>query len=593
MDQVRSWFWQRPRSLIQRSVDAALTTIPAVPRAIGRVFRSNRSARQSPPSTPSRRARKRARSDSPLTQEQASQGSSRQEPVESEAAAQSSPSRLLPTRTPSATTTTLIRKTTHPNQPAIYSLPHDVLGEIFYFYIHGTGSKKKRKVGVTTHRWQYETPLVLGMVCRPWRQVTHAYASLWSTIQVTYPRTKDVPQLAHWLKMSRTCLLDITVLQHRKSTGVDVGLRETLKEVMAHGPRWKYVAFKLTNMEAPPGEDELATLAVETPELLEFSLGLPAPSSSVVANENLNFCKFLYTAPKLKSILFGRGLRPSISSIQENAAFWEKLEHASFYTLSMREVLTLLSTCKSLTSFFVYDLVQPFLDSDEIGERVVHPMLRSLTFTAVMSLDHLLDRVTLPALTDLKLAAGFGCPPAQGWKSLKNLFERSECTLKSLDYRDDWEGNNEPIIAYHLGSPKLYGVTHLTIHNIVKDITLQYLTISTKDGRHPLPNLEVLNLPCVSAADGVLERMVRTRLEVEDPKFQELNAVVMINLDDTIEDLAARLATDPDGSKRAERLKAMVKRDLGMGEEFPHVRFNVQVDPHCLNPPRLWRGRLV
>ncbi|TFK36657.1 hypothetical protein BDQ12DRAFT_653964 [Crucibulum laeve] len=183
-------------------------------------------------------------------------------------------------------------------------LPRDVVQEIFLQCL------PEKHNAIMSGR---EAPLILGRICREWRDVALHTPQLWSSIHIPlilYGTTDDEVRLdilrynaiKSWLNKSGACPLSISLPAVRGHA--DEPYTETSKllldYLLTHVKRWKWVEFNIPNkileaLSSVSPVDDLSCL-----EKLDFSLFYQHPDSNP-GGFNLHNSNLL-KAPNLRSL---------------------------------------------------------------------------------------------------------------------------------------------------------------------------------------------------------------------------------------------------------------------------------------------------
>lgn len=120
--------------------------------------------------------------------------------------------------------------------PPIHNIPVEILQIIFHYCL-----PSDHNAIMSVH----EVPLLLGHVCRAWRQLSHSTPQLWSTIHINHP-TFTAPfewycqAVEAWLHRSSGLPLSVSLAD---TCGGPTLLRMLIQTLFKFSPRWKHLAL--------------------------------------------------------------------------------------------------------------------------------------------------------------------------------------------------------------------------------------------------------------------------------------------------------------------------------------------------------------
>ncbi|KAJ2921532.1 hypothetical protein H1R20_g15559, partial [Candolleomyces eurysporus] len=426
------------------------------------------------------------------------------------------------------------------------NFPPEILGEVFNHYVHGRfkifqmdedGAQKSVR-RITAYTDSQTDPIDLTQVCRSWRATAISIPQLWATIYVFRPKSEgDLKMFELWLERSAglngSCPVDLTIKETLAPRSITPAremkvLKQILALAISQFRRWRYISLELSHRSEPFLEQLYATAA---PPILR---GIKISLRNWDRHELRRLMGVLCSAPELQSITFGREFCTRFyTELLLDIVPWDHPTTLNFTFLPESMFHRILSaSMNTLQDISVLDLT--ILSSVGVGGSTAVPCttmrhLQSIHIDAFSEGDAsmIFDKLTLPALRELRLPNGFGdytAPGIQtrGWESLSGLLKRSNCKLQIFEFgHDESPGSQfteEWITKYLKFSP---GFEHLTSLRVTSEIgknsnSLQLLEALSEvcgDAPRPrlLPLLETLILDSVRSA-GAVRRMVADRL---------------------------------------------------------------------------------
>ncbi|KAJ7207679.1 hypothetical protein C8J57DRAFT_1734148 [Mycena rebaudengoi] len=266
------------------------------------------------------------------------------------------------------------------------------------------------------------SPMLLGQICRQWRDIALGTPRLWSAIEIEIHSddpdrfSARVDLLRAWLIRSKTCPLSLSVQIDRVPEHRSVSLRHLTDTVLIHSTRLEYM-----NLLLPFHDLHWGGLQCPFPLLRDLTLGT---SDDVLADDATTpFCD----APALTTVhLVDFSTYPA-------ALPWSQLTTISVEGWEPLQVARILRYAVSLINFSgtVWD---------DFHDVQIMPPLLHLQSLILFEFEEgpsgwratrkLLDALTAPALRHLTVSGGRLEPLS--FDTIASLIARSQCSLESL-----------------------------------------------------------------------------------------------------------------------------------------------------------------
>ncbi|KAK7038737.1 hypothetical protein VNI00_010622 [Paramarasmius palmivorus] len=343
-------------------------------------------------------------------------------------------------------------------------------------------------------------------VCRHWRSVALDLSYLWSTIALYDPHQQHVPMVEQWLSRSKTAPLTL-ILRHAEDSEADA-TNKIIELATKHLPRWKKVVFSFTDIDSItslaeiPAADETAVSPLEYVEISSNSNYDPEISTKLWES--------IFSYPSVRRIFW---TSPDVDDITPFPCtpgdHWGRLTHITGPFTLDDDFLDCLERCKALEVLQIEDLVDspcPLRTRHE--DSITLPLLHTLKARCDgTAMNRLLEHVTLPSLHSLDLNLLFG----GGLKSWTTLFERSSCRVSQMKVILD-EMTSESELGSLLSSSSLASLKEFHAALYGMDNVLVEKLICTANHKL-LPLLERLDLRLVNCQDGLVSKMIQSRIE--------------------------------------------------------------------------------
>ncbi|TEB25386.1 hypothetical protein FA13DRAFT_1167406 [Coprinellus micaceus] len=432
----------------------------------------------------------------------------------------------------------------------INGLPVELLAEIFWDFVRDTsdtlattkGLAKPDAHKVPPYRKPYGDPIILGTVCKFWRSVALSISGLWSTIYITTNHPHFPQRLPLYLSRCGPEPLTLSLHISRPPPQYRTNIQERLQclsryedllgSVLSLVPRCRrlYLDLQWEIQNPKPSFYPAHPLILE-----EFSANF---SGTWDTRKVTKFCALLDASPHLKRLRW-QGLRGNANSTATHKLLQSistpsirDLELCDFHRFD--EMLGFLRKCNDLETFSCYAAKppQPSMALVLYGTNAppgpppftILGHLHTLSLLSISALDHVFGLLILPSLKKLTIDHCWDMESVEsqhstyadiGWDALKSLLERSQCNLRTLEYRRHGEHEeapsvNESALVRFVESAGAQWLEDLSISAAVGDETLRALTL--RPGKAPVcPTLKKVVLGRCKSTDGAWSDMVLSR----------------------------------------------------------------------------------
>ncbi|TDL17941.1 hypothetical protein BD410DRAFT_806934 [Rickenella mellea] len=272
---------------------------------------------------------------------------------------------------------------------------------------------------------RHHAPLVLGRICRAWRDSALSTPRLWSCLKISN-QWKCSVGVQEWLRRSGTHPLSISWYGEDGDLSNPLENGRAIRALVAQSHRWENIQVRDSGHIL---ERFLVPISFSVPTLKTLILEAPLndPWEGTVGAQ-------LSNAPKLRRLLLSGRLDVHFhggmaQQLRELVIVRESYDKDSY---SLERIANILASCPSLESgeFYVEGNGDMLTDTD-----IIAPSLQSLSLdipwkSYVTDIGPFLSRLTLPALKDLTLSPWGVFTP---WlPQLRSLIERSQTSLASL-----------------------------------------------------------------------------------------------------------------------------------------------------------------
>ena len=361
-------------------------------------------------------------------------------------------------------------------------------------------------------------PLLLTQVCSSWRHVALTTPRLWNSLWIQLSRNnvdRRLNTMETWLRRSAACPLYLHA--QVQSTGLDI-VNTFFVLLDEYKQRWKDLRLVLPFSWAGVA---MQILSQSTPSLEVFRMRVAKSQDNWLPTSQTSFFLTDKSAPRLRSISWGI-TGPHAVLFLPHLTRLEELDVDS--ELSVSECLAILQQCPNLVSceFWKIRSVSDTLNLHAFSP-IRLPQLRSIALHSTPGADMLLEHLTLPALTRLKIAFSGDAVSTWSQRRFDNFFVRSNCPLQSLTLQDVLPSEEALIHCLEYVSASLVELVLLDTRGlfVMRDKVLSLLMARQGlDGSVTClcPRLEVLRLGrSLLSADGLLADMVESRWERSSP----------------------------------------------------------------------------
>ncbi|KAG5716089.1 hypothetical protein E4T56_gene10909 [Termitomyces sp. T112] len=361
-------------------------------------------------------------------------------------------------------------------------------------------------------------PLLLGQVCKEWRDVTLTTPLLWSSFFVLCNlKTQTIELLKIWLERSAGLPLNITFMEslcdlksdnewyNPPQNPVTPHIMELLT---AHAYRWKSIDFEFSLQIS----SILQNLPLGSFKILE-SVKLRSRRATNVRFDGL---------PPLVKVWDLFHASPSFHAAQYEMEYvhdklrdipWSRLTFVDV-KIAMDQLFEILPDCQNLVELRYTDPKSCYA-ARALPEReeppapltpVVLPSLRHLSMTVSSPPDEAFRNLTLPMLASVHIRQNNIWLARPDPIEFTNLLMRSQCTLKQFSYYALGSPVAEEILSEMLGSPFMSSVVDLVVEVRVTDRFAEWMM--TDSGKAALPQLETFTLVRSSMEPGTLGKMI-------------------------------------------------------------------------------------
>ncbi|KAJ7778697.1 hypothetical protein DFH07DRAFT_537757 [Mycena maculata] len=382
-------------------------------------------------------------------------------------------------------------------------LPFEMISEIFFHCLPN----------VRTVPDKSEAPLLLGRICKEWREIALTTPSLWTTFVVHWTHVSGTVHLASlWLSRARGYPLSIQI---HDPEGSDTHTRRAfLKTICRYASQWRDVELSLPL-------DVLSHLRIEGPLPLLERLVIGSEAS---IPENGRETTVFRDAPLLRELHLTLDIT-GIAQPRTIALPWERLTSFTGCLFTNEEWLYVLSHASSLVECKFHHCIGGQQDLDVLAPL---PLLKRLTLegNSYRKLTGVLHFLTLPALDFLELReekVSWEQDMESPLRTTLSFLTRSSCPLREL---------------------------RLTAYNISPELLSQCL--------RTIPALEILEIAQLTHEIFAVLRLLHASSNLL-PRLQSFNthpaSGAPIPYDDLIAMLFSRSSAKNGGAVRLERFK--------------------------------------
>ncbi|KAH7884471.1 hypothetical protein F5I97DRAFT_1458677 [Phlebopus sp. FC_14] len=416
----------------------------------------------------------------------------------------------------------------------IKRMPPEIMARVFDFcgdvHVRGPHCEPNKRA-----------PLLLGSVCRSWRNLSLAMPRLWTALYLNLPTCgnfeKQEDILHAWLQRSRPFPISLWLWNNFLTDDVpDTFLRKLTRVISENTDRWKAIFI---HFPAYTRDWQYFTALVQCqfPALEELEI---SPQCTPWAPFRPEFL------PRLKELQIPAGAMPDSHKTLPWTQLTRLTLRGGYQTADIEELLTIL-TCAPLLTHLHVEITQYKSETgwDGTQQQISMPCLDTLVLVTITNHDdtisHLMDALVLPQLSDFQLHTRVWdhSRMTTTWchQSFMSLLARSKCSLNQFSLvaisitgtqlRQILE-RCPSLVLIKLNGPNV----HLIMAAVLKDMINE---TGTGKGLPLAPWLKALSLSCESSAaldyriddtgltfEQAFARMVSSRTTKRDPNSKVL-----------------------------------------------------------------------
>ncbi|CAA7270874.1 unnamed protein product [Cyclocybe aegerita] len=259
--------------------------------------------------------------------------------------------------------------------------------------------------------------LLLGAICKRWRQITWETPSLWSTIHVNLDTCQPhVELLSQWLRRSGQLPLSIRISSNADCIRFSM-VEPPFSVLNQYSSRWSNLNISLPFAFLP----FLSRSGTSSSNLKTLTILPPVDSDDKLADQGKGVFKLSNGDPHPDTI--------SIRGLSFNAVHvdWSNVTDVHFEGITLLDCMCLFKQASRL--------IKCSITTEDDGSilhfdtPLIHPSIAHLiiVFSLWDTPDDLFDRISLPALTEMDFTVR-----QSDYDSFISLIERSSCILSSL-----------------------------------------------------------------------------------------------------------------------------------------------------------------
>lgn len=379
-----------------------------------------------------------------------------------------------------------LAKTTTYQRAHIDVLPTEILSKIFISCLHSGNHSPAT----------YGPPVVLSRVCGRWRELSLALPALWSRFGSTSSELECPRSWTRlWLDRSRAHPLDLFIR-------IDLETKPMFLRTLIH-------RIGRLSITLPDRLRIVPDIAFEDAPLMRC---LIIRANECDAEAVCRLAQRINLTPVLQELDLSIDLksRPRHLFRWPHLLKWPHLSHVKLkFEIPLDKCIAFLAGCPHIISFnTVVGAAEGEISAHHL---VVLPYLSSLTVMLHQDAPHFLDFVVLPSLQTLDIRIEY--PGVRRYAdSLMHFLSHSTCNLKTFFFTIP-----EEYFSRCIGFASLSSLCELFICNWgdISDFTLKLLTHpgpATKRGVI-LPNLQFIDMAGCRTSDGMVSKMIASRLK--------------------------------------------------------------------------------
>lgn len=386
----------------------------------------------------------------------------------------------------------------HRHDPFIHRLPFELASKVFVFHVEDfIDEPLSDQINTSLHKAALISPLLLGRVCRTWRDIAWAIPQLWSTMTLLVRNVTQLYTLARidlinqWLNRSGQQPLNITIqfqFLPEQLQGVNDAISSLFDPIRDHSYHWRRI-----HLIVPPNHLGGLLGGLDSLPLLEHLAIHP----SVKPMRHLGLDFQLVHTPLLARVEFADLFLRNIS------LDWTNLTFVSFTCVYIDEIFHILQLAPKLTGANFVRMSNESGDFPDPTEIFTHQALRTLHIQPEdhhfsVDLDPFFSKVAFPSLIDFT----YDSSVSDDWfplNGLLDLFNQSQSSLTHLTLVIHESGAMMREQDLTLLLQALPTITHLSLTNFDTKISLitDHFFLDCAETPHRnadvfLPHLQVL-----------------------------------------------------------------------------------------------------
>lgn len=323
------------------------------------------------------------------------------------------------------------------NTKLMMTLPPEILGEIFSFYIHSPSPTSFWDESCLLASAGGSSPFPLTHICSYWRNVVLNTPTLWSSLYIENPTPEMIPQVQTWMERAGDVGLRLTLRDWLDSEmrGCDEGTKEVLRIFTQRSSSWRNINFVL-EFKDETVFNELDKL----PNLEEVQL-----IARYWNRETLEaFWTKVHQSSSLRQINWLRTFNFQQVGLPRDVPWRQLHSITASCAMSDEDVLFILQACPELVRLNIQYSSWTSTPLSPDNPIVQHDRLEIISLHYVGNATLLFNHVSLPALQGLYLINeceyDYSSTPSSSWsvdeaigKPVEECFKRSpRCRLREL-----------------------------------------------------------------------------------------------------------------------------------------------------------------
>jgi hypothetical protein len=397
-------------------------------------------------------------------------------------------------------------------------VPPEILSDIFVQCLPRT-----QYIGPMRH----QAPLLLGQICRRWRQVAFSTPQLWSSISITVTGCDVAPAfgtLEAWFSRSMLLPLSFCLQASHPIASPDL-IRSILQIAFKHVHRWRAVQLTF-----PHTSD------------FRFPTELQVPCGRAGFLEHISLCATHTPAETLKRIMAGLGDMPRLRGFEFSGPFsiflllrvpWSQITRLNLEApISLDDCFDVLCMCPALVCLGLLNITTPQHDVTSLRSRnLIRHNMQSLEIGTSQGLSEFFDSLHLPSLESLCIR-NLLRNHLRFQLRLPSLISRSTCPLKMLSLISmglSYHELNETLVSASATLTSLCVEGNVDNESVTNELVRKFRRGNILKPNPLCPNLTSLTfIGCLSTSDGILADMIESRCKAAGPGTTGLECVKVV-----------------------------------------------------------------